>query len=81
MPDADRVAPVVTDAISVDVQNLLNTPSATPSAAAGVVAARSASVACAFGNSDCSRSFQVISGTTASTRWSVPASMRDSAPP
>ncbi len=81
MPEADSAAPVVTDAIRVDVQNFLNTPSATPCAAAGVAAARSAAVVCAFGNSDWARSFQVISGTAASTRRSVPASIRDSAPP
>ena len=41
-PVADSAAPVVTEAISVDAQNFLNTPSSTPLAAAGVGAARSA---------------------------------------
>ncbi len=80
-PVAESAAPVVMEAIRVEAQNFLNTPSSTPDAAAGVGAARSAGVACAFGNRDCSRSFQVINGTAASTRGSVPASISDSAPP
>ena len=49
--EADSEAPVVTDAIRVEAQSFLKTPSATPSAAAGVGAARSSGVAWAFGNS------------------------------
>ena len=59
----------------------LGSPTLMYLAAAGVGASRSAGVACAFGNSDCSRSFQVISGTAASILGSVPASISESAPP
>ncbi len=80
-PVGDSVVPRVIEAIRLDAQSFFHTPSSTPVAAAGVGAARSAAVACAFGNSACPRSFQVISGTAASIRLSVPASISDSAPP
>ena len=63
-----------------DAQDRLNTPSDPPAPGAGVPAATGAAVP-SSGKSAWPRSFQVISGTAASTRRSYPASSSASAPP
>ena len=76
-----RADPATTEVTRAAVHDRLKTPSADGTTAAGVAGTCAPAGWAKLGNSACSRLFQVINGTAASIRLSVPASMSAKAPP